>query len=128
MRAKGRGPGAEGVSDSGPRPSALGPLFMLVVVGIYEIHIPHAQSLKDKRMVVRSLKEKLRNRFEMSAAEVALQDLHQRARLAFSFIALDQAAADAALDRIHDFIESNTDAVVAGSTVEKLEFDEMVGL
>lgn len=101
---------------------------MLVVVGIYEIHIPHAQSLKDKRMVVRSLKEKLRNRFEMSVAEVALQDLHQRGRLGFSFIALDHATADATLDKIHDFIESNTDGIVAGSTVEKLEFDETVNL
>ena len=101
---------------------------MLVVVGIYEIHIPHAQSLKDKRMVVRSLKEKLRHRFEMSVAEVALQDVHQRARLAFSFISLDQPTADAALDRIHAFIESNTDAILAGSKIEKLEFDEMVNL
>jgi uncharacterized protein YlxP (DUF503 family) len=101
---------------------------MLVVVAIYEIHIPHAQSLKDKRMVVRSLKDKLRNRFEMSVAEVALQDVHQRARLAVSFISLDNATADATLDRIHDFIESNSDAILAGSTVEKLEFDEMVSL
>jgi len=101
---------------------------MLVVVGIYEIHIPHAQSLKDKRMVVKSLRDKLRSRFEISANEVALQDAHQRARLAICFIAHDQANADANLDRILSFIESNTDAVLAGWTSEKLDFDEAAPL
>jgi uncharacterized protein YlxP (DUF503 family) len=64
----------------------------------------------------------------MSVAEVALQDLHQRARLALSFVALEHAVADANLDRIQSFIESSTDAVLAGWTSEKVEFDEMTGL
>ncbi|HEY3055135.1 MAG TPA: DUF503 domain-containing protein [Thermoanaerobaculia bacterium] len=101
---------------------------MLVVVAIYEIQIPHAQSLKDKRMVVRSLRDKLRSRFEISANEVGLQDVHQRARLAICFIAHDHANADANLDRILSFIESNTDGTLAGYTTEKLEFDETVNL
>ncbi|MGZ7039661.1 MAG: DUF503 domain-containing protein, partial [Thermoanaerobaculia bacterium] len=86
------------------------------------------QSLKDKRMVVKSLREKLRNRFDMSVAEVALQDVHQRARMGLSFVALEHSVADANLDRIQNFIESSTDAVVSGWTSEKLEFDEMTGL
>jgi uncharacterized protein YlxP (DUF503 family) len=101
---------------------------MLVVVALFEIHIEYAQSLKEKRMVVKSLRDKLRNRFEIAANEVALQDLHQRARLAVAFIAHDHAAADANLDRIQSFVESNTDATVAGWTSEKLEFDEEAGL
>ena len=101
---------------------------MLVVVAIYELHIEFAQSLKDKRMVVKSLRDRLRHRFEIAASEVGLQDLHQRARLAVSFIALEHAHADAKLERIEEFIASNTDATLAGSTHEKLEFDETVGL
>ena len=99
---------------------------MLVVVAIFEIHIEYAQSLKDKRMVVKSLRDKLRNRFEIAANEVALQDVHQRARLAVAFISHDHAGADAMLDKIHSFVESNTDAVLAGWTSEKLEFDEEI--
>ena len=99
---------------------------MIVVVALYEIHIEYAQSLKDKRMVVKSLKDKLRHRFEISAAEVGLQDVHQRARIAVSFIALEHAQADAKLERIEEFITSNTDATLVGSTREKLEFDETV--
>jgi uncharacterized protein YlxP (DUF503 family) len=101
---------------------------MLVVAAIFEIHIEYAQSLKDKRMVVRSLRDKLRGRFEISASEVAFQDLHQRARLGVAFISHDHAGADAMLDRIHNFIESNTDAVLAGWMSEKLDFDEMATL
>ena len=101
---------------------------MIVAVAIFELHIEHAQSLKEKRMVVKSLRDRLRSRFEISAAEVGLQDLHQRARLAVSFIALDNAGADAQLERILTFVESNTDARLNGWTSEKLDFDESVAL
>jgi uncharacterized protein YlxP (DUF503 family) len=101
---------------------------MLVVVAIYEIHIPHAQSLKEKRMVVKSLRDRLRSRFEIAANEVALQDVHQRARLAICFIAHDHANADANLDRILSFVETNVDGTLAGYTSEMLEFDEEASL
>lgn len=101
---------------------------MLVAVVLFELHIEFAQSLKDKRMVVRSLKQRLRDRFHCSVNEVALQDLHQRARLAISFVALDHATADSLLEKIGTFIESNTDATLAGWTSEKLDFDETADL
>ena len=101
---------------------------MLVTVALFELHIEFAQSLKDKRMVVKSLRDRLRNRFEIAANEVALQDVHQRARLAISYISLDHATADARLDKIINFIESNTDATLVGWTSEKLEFDPEAGL
>jgi len=98
---------------------------MLVVVAIFELHIEGAQSLKDKRHVVRGVKDRLRN-LDLSAKEVALQDLHQRARIAVSFIALDHAAADGTLEKIQTLVESN--AEVTGFTSEKLDFDENVAL
>jgi uncharacterized protein len=101
---------------------------MIVAVAIFELHIEHAQSLKDKRMVVKPLRDKLRSRFEISAAEVGMQDLHQRARLAISFVALDDPGADAQLEKIVTFIESNTDARLNGWTSEKLAFDEEIAL
>lgn len=101
---------------------------MIVSVALFEIFIPHAQSLKDKRMVVRSLREKLRHRFAISAGEVGLNDLHQRARMAVSFVSIDDPAADAMLDRVLSFVETNTDATLTGWTSEKLAFDESVAL
>ncbi|PYQ60891.1 MAG: DUF503 domain-containing protein [Acidobacteria bacterium] len=100
---------------------------MLVCVALFELHIPHAQSLKDKRMVVRSVRDKLRN-LDLSVKEVAFHDLHQRARLAASFIALDNAAADAVLEKIQSLVQSNGDATMTGWTSEKLDFDETASL
>ena len=101
---------------------------MIVSVALFEIHIPHAQSLKDKRMVVRSLRDKLRHRFEASAGEVGLHDAHQRARMAVSFVSIDDPSADSMLERVLSFVETNTDATLTGWTSEKLDFDESVAL
>jgi hypothetical protein len=43
-----------------------------------EIYIPEAHSLKDKRQVLRSLKDRLRGRFNVAVAELEGQDSHQR--------------------------------------------------
>jgi hypothetical protein len=101
---------------------------VLVVVALFELHIPHAQSLKEKRMVVRSVRDKLRHHFDVSVKEVALQDLHQRARLAVSFVALDNAAADGVLDKIQALVQSNHGGTLTGWASEKLDFDETVVL
>ncbi|SRR6266550_7676775 len=101
---------------------------MLVAVALFELHIEFAQSLKEKRMVVRSLIDKLRLRFSLSAAEAGLLDEHQVARIGLTFIAIDHAAADAKFSKIQTFVESNTDATLRGWTSEKLEFDELADL
>jgi uncharacterized protein YlxP (DUF503 family) len=101
---------------------------VIVAVALFELHIPHAQSLKDKRMVVRSVRDKIRHHFDVSAKEVALHDLHQRARLAVSFVALDNAAADGVLEKIQTMVSSNGDATMTGWTCEKLDFDETVAM
>ena len=64
-----------------------------MVVGIvrFELHLPAAQSLKDKRQVVRSLKERLRERVRASVAEVEYQDLWQRAAIGLAVVAADGA-------------------------------------
>ena len=101
---------------------------MIVAVALFELHIEYAQSLKEKRMVVRSLRDRLRRHFHVSANEVALHDVHQRARLAVSLIADRKDSADSLLDRIQQYVESNSNAVLAGWTSEKLEFDEDASL
>jgi uncharacterized protein YlxP (DUF503 family) len=101
---------------------------MIVAVALFELHIEYAGSLKDKRQVVRSLKDRLRHTFKCSANEVALQDLHQRARIAVSFVTDRKDSADSLLDRIQEYVEANSNAVLAGWTSEKLEFDEEASL
>jgi hypothetical protein len=54
-----------------------------------EIHIEYAQSLKDNRQVLRSLKDRLRARFNVAVAEIAHQELLQRARIGIVTISGD---------------------------------------
>lgn len=51
-----------------------------------EISIPHAQSIKDRRQVVRSLKDKLRNGFNISVAELDDATIWNRATLGIAAI------------------------------------------
>jgi uncharacterized protein YlxP (DUF503 family) len=54
------------------------------VIGLLtiELHFPNSRSLKEKRMVVKAIKDRLRSRFNAAVAEVGYQDLWQRALLA----------------------------------------------
>ena len=56
-----------------------------------DIHIPHAQSLKDKRMVVKRLKDRLRSKFNVAISEVDHQELWQRAQLSAVTVGNDEA-------------------------------------
>ncbi len=64
------------------------------------------QSLKEKRKVVKSLVEKSRHRFAVSVAEVADQDVHQRATLGVAVVGSDGRTLNAVLDRVLDFMDS----------------------
>jgi uncharacterized protein YlxP (DUF503 family) len=76
------------------------------------------QSLKEKRRVVKSLIDKSRNRFNVSVAEVADQDLHQRATIGVAVISSDGRVINALLDRIIDYMDSLHLADLADHKIE----------
>ena len=63
-----------------------------------EIHIPDAHSLKDKRMVVRRLKDLLRSNFNVSVSEVEHQELWQRSQIAVVTVGSDESSVRQTLD------------------------------
>jgi len=65
-----------------------------------ELYIPHAHSLKDKRMVLRSLKERLRARFNVAVAELDHQDLWQRSLVGVVSISGDPKALETLLEAV----------------------------
>lgn len=65
---------------------------------VWELEVYGAHSLKDKRRVVKSLKERLQNRFHVSAAETKHHDLWQRAELAACTVSGEQHQVDEVLD------------------------------
>lgn len=80
-----------------------------MVVGLLTITvaIPGANSLKDKRQVVKSLLENVRNKFNVSAAEVDDNDTWRRATLGVACISNDQGMANRILDKVEDYIEAS---------------------
>ena len=80
-----------------------------MVIGIVtaRLSIPDARSLKDKRSVLRSLKDRVLNRMNVSAAEVGDQDLWQVAELAFVTVAADAACVQERLSDLSRTIQSD---------------------
>ncbi|HUF49461.1 MAG TPA: DUF503 domain-containing protein [Longimicrobiales bacterium] len=72
----------------------------MAVVGVivWQLEIIGSQSLKEKRSVVKSLKERLQSRFRVSAAETNYQDVWQRAELAAAVVSGDQHHVSEVLD------------------------------
>ncbi|HOI94618.1 MAG TPA: DUF503 domain-containing protein [Syntrophobacter fumaroxidans] len=82
------------------------------------------QSLKDKRSVVKSLIEKSRHRFNVSVAEVADQDLHQKATIGIAVIGSDGRVINSVLDRIMAFMESLGLAELVAQEIELIPLGE----
>ena len=92
----------------------------MMIVGILRIvlSIPGSDSLKDKRHVVKSILDTCRNKFNVSAAEIDLLDVHRRAELAFACVSNDQQFVNKVLDKIMDTVESNPLCEVIESDME----------
>ncbi len=82
---------------------------MVLAYAVFDLHLPGCRSLKEKRMIVRSLKARLRNEFEISAAEVGAQDLLERSEMAVAVVGPDQAPLDGLLQNVLSFVEQNLD-------------------
>ena len=85
---------------------------MFVGVVRVELHIPASQSLKDKRSVVRSLKDRIRERASAAVAEVDHQDLWQRAALGVAVVSGEHKQVDELLQTVRSIVESRPDVVV----------------
>lgn len=93
-----------------------------MVIGLLtlELHFPGARSLKDKRQVLRSLEQRLRNRFNVSVAEVAHQDLWQRATLAVVAVNTDHAHLEQTLSAAAGEAAGARDALLVEQSMEVL--------
>jgi uncharacterized protein YlxP (DUF503 family) len=76
----------------------------MAVVGVLtlELRIEHAHSLKDKRQVVKSLKDRLRHKFNVSVAEIDDQDLHNSAVIAAAAVSSSRDFAEKVLRAVED--------------------------
>lgn len=85
---------------------------MRVAVLKIRLYAPWVHSLKEKRMVVKSVVAKIRNQFHVSVAEVEQQDIHQTVVIGIASIVAHNAQADSIIEEIIKFIEWNTEAEI----------------
>ena len=92
-----------------------------MIVGLLsvELFIPHAQSLKDKRMVLRSIKERVK-KFNVAVAEVEHQDVWQRAGLGIVAISTTTQHVDQELAAVADEIERVEPGLITRTEIEFL--------
>ena len=86
---------------------------MIVSVCQAELYLSESRSLKDKRQALNSLKERLRNRFNLSVAEVDHHDLWQRASLGLVTVSNSTAHGDEVLAKAVDFIRNDSRVVLS---------------
>ena len=79
---------------------------MFVLALEVDLHIGHAQSLKDKRGVVRSIVDGARHRYHVAAAEVGDHNLWQRAQLGFAAVSNTQQHTTELIDEVSRFVWS----------------------
>lgn len=87
---------------------------MIVETLEIRLYAPWVHSLKEKRMVVKSLVAKTRNRFNVSVAEVEDQDIHQSIVLGLACVAGNAALADSIMENVLSFMENSTEAKIIG--------------
>lgn len=78
-----------------------------------ELHLPYAHSLKDKRLVLRKLQDRIRGRFNVSVAELEYQDLWQRSVLGVVSISNDRQN----LETVLEAVERESEGILGGDLV-----------
>lgn len=95
-------------------------------VGVLRLtfHVPAARSLKDKRSVVRRFRDRVRARFDVSVAEVAGQDLLQRAVFGVSVVSSDATVCQSVLEQVAREAETQPEAVLTDRATEVLSLGD----
>jgi len=93
-----------------------------MIIGMIEVqmHFPSAGSLKAKRQLLKSLKDRVRNKFNVSVAEIDGQDLWQRGTLGIAIIATDKAFANSVLSKVSDLVNTQPEIVITDIRMEWL--------
>ena len=80
---------------------------MIIGISVFELHLPASRSLKDKRRVVKSLIDRVHQRYRVSVAETDFHDLHQRAEIAVAAVAAGgENEMEKMMDELRNLVES----------------------
>ena len=98
---------------------------MKILVMKVDLRAAYVHSLKEKRMIVKSIIGKLQNKFNVSIREVENQDLHQRKSIGIVKLELNSKDSDQSKDKILNFIEENCEAEIIDIESEIINYWEL---
>ncbi|WP_461206561.1 DUF503 domain-containing protein [Clostridium sp. DL1XJH146] len=93
---------------------------MIIGTATIKLSATWVHSLKEKRMIVKSIINKVKHRFNVSIAEVDAQDYHQTIIIGIACVSNSTRHADSELQTVISFIENNSDAVMEKTEIEIL--------
>lgn len=93
---------------------------MIIGTAKISLYANWVHSLKEKRMIVKSILAKVKNKFNVSAAEIENQDVHQTITIGIACVSCDTRHANSMVQQVVDYIEDNTEAVVEKVEIEIL--------
>ncbi len=91
---------------------------MVVGLGIITFRLHDCRSLKGKRKVVKSIISRLRNNFNISAAEVGANDIYQRAEIGFALVGNNRKVINSKIDKIFNLADELGLAEIIDSEME----------
>ncbi len=94
---------------------------MAISVSIFELHVPEARSLKQKRKVIKSLIERIHRRYRVSIGETDYHDLHQRTELSVAAVASTPSHCQKLMDQIREMVDSEPGAMLLDWDPQLLE-------
>jgi uncharacterized protein YlxP (DUF503 family) len=78
---------------------------MVVGIGIVTFRLHDCHSLKGKRKIIKSIINQVRNKFNVSVAEVGSNDIYQKSEIGFSLVGNDRQVMNSKIDKIFNMIE-----------------------
>ncbi len=93
---------------------------MIIGLLTLELHLPESNSLKSKRSVIKSLKDRISNKFNVSIAEIDLHDLWQRSVLVAACVANEKKVVNQVLDGVRKTALGTPSVELIDSVMEML--------
>jgi hypothetical protein len=91
---------------------------MTVASSLIQLGIPGSHSLKDKRQVLKGLKDRIRRRFNVSVAEVDSLDIWDHAVLGVAAVSNDRRHANEVIDKVINYISSCHEVIIQDYSIE----------
>jgi uncharacterized protein YlxP (DUF503 family) len=91
---------------------------MVIGFGTVTLRMADCHSLKEKRKVIKSIITRSRNNFNISIAEISLNDVYQQAEIGFSMVGNDRRVINSKLDKLLEFMDNLNLADIIDTSLE----------